>query len=159
MVDLERMSAICIANRIDNPQAVGGGASGKNEVQSFVSELSPTGASSLCRYITRKITLDQSATALKIIFSANRPDGSIIETYYKTQVAGSDQKFEELPWIAATGEVIPLTTENTSTFKDYEYLDESLTPFTLVAVKVVLKSQNSSKVPRIRDFRVIALAT
>ena len=159
MIDLERMSAICIANRIDNPQAVGGGASGKNEVKSYVSELSPTGASSLCRYITRKITLDQPATAMKIIFSANRPDGSIIETYYKTQVAGSDQKFEELPWIAATGQVIPLTTENTSTFKDYEYLDEGLTAFTLVAVKVVLKSQNSSKVPRIRDFRVIALAT
>lgn len=159
MIDLERMSAVCVANRIDNPQAVGGGASGKNEVRSFVSELSPTGASSLARYITRKITLDLNATALKIIFSANRPDGSTIETYFKTQVAGSDQKFEELPWIAATSQVIPLTTENTSTFKDYEFLNQSLTPFTLLAVKIVLKSQNSSRVPRIRDFRVIALAT
>ena len=159
MIDLERMSAICVANRIDNPQAVGGGASGKNEVVSYVSELSPTGASALCRYITRKITLDQGATALKIIFSANRPDGSIIETYYKVQAAGSDQKFEELPWIAATGQVIPLTTESPTVFKDYEYLNEGLTSFTSVAVKVVLKSQNSSKVPRVRDFRVIALAT
>lgn len=159
MVDLERMSAICVANRIDNPQTIGGGASGKNEVKDFVSELSPVGASALCRYITRKITLDQAATALKIIFSANRPDGSTIETYYKVQTPGSDQRFEELPWVAATGEVIPLTTENTTTFKDYEYLNEGLTPFTLLAVKVVLKSQNSSRVPRIRDFRVIALAT
>jgi hypothetical protein len=159
MIDLERLSAICIANRIDNPQAIGGGASGKNEVKDFVSELAPVGASSLARYITRKITLDQAATALKIIFSANRPDGSIIETYYKVQTPGSDQRFEELPWVAATGEVIPLTTENTTTFRDYEYLDEGLASFTLVAVKVVLKSQNSSKVPRIRDFRVIALAT
>ena len=159
MIDLERMSAICIANRIDNPQVVGGGASGKNEVKDYVSELAPVGASSLARYITRKITLDQAATALKIIFSANRPDGSILETYYKVQAPGSDQKFEELPWVVATGEVIPLTTENTTTFKDYEYLNEGLTPFTLVAIKVVLKSQNSSRVPRIRDFRVIALAT
>jgi hypothetical protein len=159
MVDLERMSAICVANRIDNPQTIGGGATGKNEVKDFVSELSPVGASSLCRYITRKITLDQAATALKIIFSANRPDGSTIETYYKVQTPGSDQRFEELPWVAATDQVIPLTTENISTFKDYEYLNEGLTPFTLLAVKVVLKSQNSSKVPRIRDFRVIALAT
>ena len=159
MIDLERMSAICIANRIDNPQAVGGGASGKNEVKDFVSELAPTGASSLARYITRKVTLDQAATALKIIFSANRPDGSVIETYYKVQTPGSDQRFEELPWIAATGQVIPLTTESPTVFRDYEYLNEGLTPFTLLAVKVVLKSQNSSRVPRIRDFRVIALAT
>ena len=159
MIDLERMSAICVANRIDNPQAIGGGASGKNEVKDFVSELAPTGASSLARYITRKITLDQAATAIKIIFSANRPDGSIIETYYKVQTPGSDQRFEELPWIAATGQVIPLTTESPTTFRDYEYLNQSLTPFTLLAVKVVLKSQNSSRVPRIRDFRVIALAT
>ena len=159
MIDLERMSAICVANRIDNPQAVGGGESGKNEVRSYVSELSPVGASSLCRYITRKITLDQAATAVKIIFGANRPDGSVIETYFKVQSPGSDQKFEELAWVLATSQVIPLTTENTTTFKDYEYLTAGLTPFTLVAVKIVLKSQNSSKVPRIRDFRVIALAT
>lgn len=159
MIDLERMSAFCIANRIDNPQVVGGGATGKNEVVNYVSETSPVGASSLCRYITRKITIDQPATALKIMFAANRPDGSVIETYYKIQAPGSDQRFQELPWIAATGQVIPLTTENATTFKDYEYLNEGLTAFTSVAVKVVLKSQNSSKVPRIRDFRVIALAT
>lgn len=159
MIDLERMSAICIANRIDNPQAVGGGTSGKNEVRNFVSELAPVGASALARYITRKITIDQPASALKIIFSANRPDGSIIETYYKIQSPGSDQQFDDLPWVAATGQVIPLTTESPTEFKDYEYLNEGLTPFTLLAVKVVLKSQNSSKVPRIRDFRVIALAT
>lgn len=159
MIDLERMSAICVANRIDNPQTIGGGASGKNEVRDYVSEFAPVGASALARYITRKITLDQSATAVKIIFSANRPDGSTIETYFKVQTPGSDQRFEELAWVQATSQVIPLTTENTTTFKDYEYMNEGLTPFTLVAVKIVLKSQNSSRVPRIRDFRVIALAT
>jgi hypothetical protein len=159
MIDLERMSAICVANRIDNPQAIGGGATGKNEVKDFVSELAPSGASALARYITRKITLNQAATALKIIFAANRPDGSTIETYYRIQTPGSDQRFEELPWIAATGQVIPLTTESPTIFRDYEYLNEGLTPFTLVSIKIVLKSQNSSKVPRIRDFRVIALAT
>ena len=159
MIDLERMSTFCIANRIDNPQLLSGTETGKNNVVNYVSELSPVGASALCRYITRKISIDQSATALKIIFSANRPDGTTIETYYKIQAPGSDQKFEELPWIAATGQVIPLTTESPTIFKDYEYLNEGLTAFTSVAVKIVLKSQNSSKVPRIRDFRVIALAT
>jgi hypothetical protein len=159
MIDMERMSAFCINNRIDNPQAIGGGQSGKNEVVNFVSEIAPTGASALSRYITRKITLDQDATAIKTIFAANRPDGSTIEVYYKIQSSGSDQKFEELPWIQATSQVIPLTTENASQFKDYEYLDEGLTAFTSVAIKIVMKSQNSSKVPRIRDLRVIALAT
>jgi hypothetical protein len=159
MIDMERMSAFCINNRIDNPQAVGGGQSGKNEVVNFVSEVAPTGASALSRYITRKITLDQDATAIKTIFAANRPDGSTIELYYKIQSSGSDQKFEELPWIQATSQVVPLTTEDARQFKDYEYMDEGLTAFTSVAIKIVIKSQNSSKVPRIRDLRVIALAT
>jgi hypothetical protein len=159
MIDMERMTAICVNNRVDNPQSVGSGQSGKNEVVNYVSEIAPTGASALCRYITRKITLDQDATAIKTIFAANRPDGSTIEVYYKIQSSGSDQKFEELPWIQATSQVVPLTTEDTRQFKDYEYLDEGLTAFTSVAIKIVIKSQNSSKVPRIRDLRVIALAT
>lgn len=158
MIDLERMSAFCIANRIDNPQAVGGGVSGKNEVVNFVNELSSVGCSALARYVTRKITIDLEATALKIMFGANRPSGSEIEVYYKIQSSGSDARFEDLPWVAATGLVIPTTTEDVNQFRDYEYLNASLTAFTTVAVKVVLKSTNSSKVPRIKDFRVIALA-
>lgn len=158
MIDLVRSSAICVMNRIDNPQAIGGGISGRNEVLNFVDETTATDCSALARYITKKISLKDPSTALKILFSGNRPNGSSIDVYYKTQAAGDDQPFDALPWIEATPESTPLTTEDTTKFEDYEYLDDSLSAFTYFAVKVVLRSQNSSKVPMIKDFRSIALA-
>lgn len=158
MIDLVRSSVVCVANRCDNPQAIGGGASDKNEVLDFVAETSTVDCSALARYITKKISLRDAATALKIMFAGNRPAGSTIEVYYKTQAAGDDAVFNDLPWVLATTEYVPLTTEDKTRFEDYEYLDESLAGFHYFAVKVVLKTTNSSKVPRIKDFRAIALA-
>ena len=158
MIDLARMSVFTINNRIDNPQSSTGTESGKNNVANFVDETDTQTCSSLARYITKKIALGSSSEALKIIFSANRPDGSVIEVYYKTQSAGDDTDFDDIPWVSATSENVPLTSEDTTRFEDYEYLNNGLTAFKYFAVKIVLKSQNSSKVPRVRDFRAIALA-
>ena len=45
-------------------------------------------------------------------------------------------------------------------FNDYEYtVDLSSAPFQTVAIKVVFRAQASTAVPRIKDFRVIALGT
>ena len=48
------------------------------------------------------------------------------------------------------------------TFREYEYLaggiGGTLPAFTTYQVKVVMKSRNSSRPPKIRDLRVIALA-
>jgi hypothetical protein len=158
MIDLARMSLFTVNNRIDNPQSSIGTESGKNNVINYVDETNTQTCSALARYITKKISLASTSEALKIIFSANRPDGSVIEVYYKTQSAGDDTDFDEIPWVPATTENVPLTSEDTTRFEDYEYLDNGLAAFKYFAVKIVLKSQNSSKVPRVRDFRAIALA-
>jgi hypothetical protein len=158
MIDLTRCSVITVNNRIDNPQAISGTESNSNTVLNFVDETNADDCSALARYITKKIALKESSEALKIIFAANRPDGSNIEVYYKTQSTGDDSVFDELPWISATPENVPLTNEDTSKFEDYEYLNEGMTAFKYFAVKIVMKSQNSSKVPRVKDFRAIALA-
>ena len=158
MIDLTRMSLVTVNNRIDNPQATTGIDSGKNRVVNFVDETDALDCSALARYITKKIALKDTSEALKIMFTGNRPDGSIIEVYYKTQAPGDDSNFDELPWVHATPENVPLTTEDATRFEDFEYLDDNLTAFKYFAVKIVMKSENSSKVPRVRDFRAIALA-
>ena len=160
MIDLERTSVHAIANRIDNPQVLNGTDSGKNNVDNFLAETAPTGGSALAKYITRKVTLAQSSVGLRIIFAANRPDGSDIEVYHKTQAAGDDAVFGGLNWVQATIDNAVSSTDDPREFRDHEYtVDLSSAPFQIVAVKVVFKSQDSTKVPRIKDFRVIALGT
>ena len=160
VIDLERTSIVTIANRIDNPQLFSGTESGKNNVVEFVAETESSGGSALAKYITRKITLAQESLGLRIVFAANRPDGSFIEVYYKTQEAGSETPFEDLNWTQAVIDDAVATTDDPTQFNDYEYTIDNITPnFTAFAVKIVFKSQSSNKVPRIKDFRTIALGT
>ena len=160
MIDLERCSVITVANRVDNPQTYSGTESGKNPVFDFVAETEPSGGSALSKYITRKITLANASIGLRVIFAANRPDGSFIDVYYKTQEAGAETPFEDIGWTLATIDDEVATTDNPVQFNDYEYTIDNITPnFTTFAVKVVFRSQSSNKVPRIKDFRAIALGT
>ena len=99
-------------------------------------------------------------SGLRVIFAANRPDGSEIEVYHKTQEAGADAPFGGLNWVQATIDTVVPSTDDPTQFNDYEYtVDLTSSPFQIVAIKVVFKSQSSTHVPRIKDFRVIALGT
>ena len=160
MLDLDRMSVFTISNRIDNPQVFGGSNTGQNPVLNYLAETAPTGGSALSKYITRKVTLAQSSIGLRVIFAGNRPNGSFIDVYYKTQEAGSDTAFETLNWTQANIDTVVPNVDDPTLFNDYEYtVDLSAAPFQTVAIKVVFRAQASTAVPRIKDFRVIALGT
>jgi hypothetical protein len=159
VIDLERVTVFTISNRIDNPQVRGGTDTSKNQVDNYVSELSPTGGSALSKYITKKITLSSAASSLQVVFGANRPDGALIEVYYKTAVTGSDTRIEDKAWLQMNPDSLVTTSENVREFKDYTYTVNDIGNYTVFLIKVVFKSTNSAKVPRIRDFRAIALGT
>lgn len=159
VIDLERVSVFAITNRIDNPQVRGGTDTSKNQVDNYVSELSPSGGSALSKYITKKITLNSAASSLQVVFGANRPDGALIEVYYKTAVTGSDTRIEDKAWTQMNPDSLVTTSENVREFKDYTYTVNDIGNYTVFLIKVVFKSTNAAKVPRIRDFRAIALGT
>ena len=157
VIDLERVSLVNINNRIDKPIASG---SGGNIVQNYLAETAAIGGSALVKYITKQITVDQNSQALRLMFAANRPSGSEIEVYYRTQESSSDVDFNTLAWTAATIDTAVSTTDDPTVFKDHEYTVDSISPnFTTFQVKIVFKSDQSTRVPRIKDFRGIALGT
>ena len=52
------------------------------------------------------------------------------------------------------------TTDDPVVFRDYQYTINNINPnFTTFQIKICLKSTQSTKVPRVKDFRVIALGT
>ena len=166
VIDLDRMSVITIANRIDNPDSTG--ASGFNDVDghgiSFVAETQSSGGSTLSKYITRKIELNEPADTLRIIVLANNPPQAGINLYYKVQTT-LDQNFDALPWIGhasianiGVSPVSPIKiSDNPNSFSEVEYNIDPPGSFTAFAVKISLTSTNSSKVPSLRNFRAIAL--
>ena len=160
VIDLERLSLVTIANRIDNPASTGVlGVS--NAVNAYVPETVAVGGSALAKYITRKVELNDPATALKIFVLANRPAAAGIALYYKVLAKGSDTNFESLPWILSTPDVAIPSTDDSSNFAEVEYtINEPQLgnlEYTAFAVKIVFTSSNSSAIPTIRDFRAIAV--
>jgi len=117
----------------------------------------------MSKHITIPINIIEPAVGLKVLLSANRPSGSNIDLYYRTLPVGSDDDIGTVNFTKVTPDTSIATDDNRDIFREYAYtiggLGGTLTPFTTFQLKVVFRSTNSSRVPRIKDLRAIALGT
>ena len=106
------------------------------------------------------INLDEPAVGLKVLTAVNRPANSTVELYYKFIESGSDTPLSDTSWTLATIDQAMPTDDDPDIFREYVYtIDPVDTVFATFQLKVVFKSTNSSNVPRLKDFRAIALST
>ena len=125
----------------------------------FVDEIAPKGSSSVNKYISKAIKLENPSNFFRIRLSTNCPSESNIVVYYKTNPVGSTQDLELVNWtITAPDAAIKKVQNGDGTFYDVDYSEENLVPFDSIAVKIVMQSTNSSAPPRIKDLRIIACA-
>lgn len=120
----------------------------------FKSEYAAIGGSTHSKYVTKKINFARPSEMLRIMFSAIIPDAAEVEIYYKTG-SGVAGDFIASRYYRA----IPSSyTKSDNEFTEVIASVENLEPFDSVMVKLVMKSINKAKAPRIKDFRVIAVA-
>jgi len=170
VVDLDRLSVATVANRIDNP--AGSASPGKNAVKNYVDETAARATSALSKYITKKIDLNDPASAIKIYLSVNRPSGSDLTLYYKILQKGSDAVFDDIGWTLADPDSAIPVSDNLQDYNEVQYnIDEfdlggvlqsgvitGNKEFSAFAIKLTFTSQNSSNVATVRDFRAIAIS-
>jgi hypothetical protein len=159
-IDLQRANLLAINNLIDNPDSAA--TSGFNVPLQFVAETDRAEGSSLAKHITIPITLAEPAVGIKIIFAANRPDGTNFKVYYRVVEAGADSNIKNKPWIEELIDVPMPTDQNPTKYREYRYTVGgeyigTIQPFTKYQVKIVMTSVSSSIIPRIKDMRTIAL--
>jgi hypothetical protein len=151
-----------------------GGGSGANVI--ITGETSSAGGPALARYITRRVTLSEGFDSgdLRVYMTAYKPAGSDIHVYAKLLSASDPGLFEEKPWVLLTQ--IDNTNFVSTSVGDYReityapgiggvannsvsYTSGSSTfdTFKTFAIKIVFTGTNSYDVPKVRDFRVIAL--
>ena len=159
IIDLQRSSFTGFENIIDNQDSVA--TAGFNVPLSFVDETHPNSGSSSCKHVTRPITLQADAVGLKIIFGANRPAAASFSVYYK--ISAGDEPLDNINWVEVDAEATVPSDDDRETFRQYEYLaggpGGALNTFNTFQVKIVMHTTNSSRIPSIKDLRVIALAT
>lgn len=121
----------------------------------FKNDYTPLGSSTYSKYVTKKIQLANPSTFLKIRFGATIPLDSDIEVFYKLGLVASSEDFSTVEYRVAK---FASQRANDGIFKDIEIDIPDLPEFDSLAVKIVFKSSNSTRVPQIRELRVIACA-
>jgi hypothetical protein len=120
----------------------------------FKSEYASIGGTTHSKYVTKKINFARPSEMLRIMFAAVIPNDADVEIYYKTG-AGVSGDFIASRYYKVTPSSY---TKSENEFTEVTANIENLEPFDSVMVKLVMKSINKGKIPRIKDFRVIAVA-
>jgi hypothetical protein len=124
--------------------------------EGYVDERAPVGGLNVAKYVTRQINLKNPSRFLKILFSANTPKQGEIDVYYRTLPVGSLTPLSEQNYVLISPVENLVKTDNPSLYSDVNYEIDDIPSFTAVAIKIVFRSTNSSKVPSIKDLRIIA---
>ena len=164
IIDTSRMSLITAASRLNEIDASGGVGS----LTPYHAMTASIGDNNNAIYVTKKITLAQSATAIQVLLDAVIQSEADIRVLYKTLRTDSAESFNDIDWIFFNSDGSPDSTvpisKTRGDFKEYKYLagknalgtGTELSEFIAFAVKIVFQGTNSSLPPLVKDFRTIA---
>ena len=163
-IDISRMGLIGIGSRINNIDS----SSDIGTLTPYHAMTSSSGDNNDGIYITKKIALAQSATAIQVIVDAVVMSEGDIKVLYKTLRTDSAEAFDDIDWTFFNTTGIPNSTvpvsKTRTDFKEYRYLagkdqlglGTELSEFIAFAIKIVMQGSNSSIPPVLKDFRTIA---
>ena len=108
------------------------------------------------RYIQKEVNLINPANELKIFFDSNIPAECNVSVYYKT---GTSKISDDIEWTLITPDEALKYSDNPEEFRTQKYTKEfgSSYEFDIFQVMIVLMSQTKTKVPKIKNYRAIAL--
>ena len=167
VIDMGRASLLTVSNRLNNIDT----SSDVYPTTDYVSSELTDGDQNSAIYITKQVTLENLATSLKVMFSAHRHATSEIKLMYKILGADESVDFQSLGYsYFNTDGSVDNTVQPSSDindFQDYMYtagitddgIGTPLPEFISFQIKIIMQGTNSSEPPRIKDLRVLALAT
>ena len=157
IIDMNRCSAALISNRVNDAGNNSGNGAYNNTAygRAYVAETAANGGSELNKYITKRIDLKNEASTLDVFISANKPSNANIDLYWKTLPAGSDLEFDAQPWTLDAAETT-IPDNDGGVYREAHYIISPSDNFGSFAIKIVLRTTDSSYVPSLKDFRAIA---
>jgi len=153
-----------------------GSGGGSGAVANYIGESEKAGGNATARYITRRVTLADGfdSADLRVYLTANKQSGTNIHVYYKVLSASDPSLFEDKSWQLMTQIGNPnYVSPNASDYRELlfapgtngipdnqiSYATETTVynTFRTFAVKIVMTSERTGLVPKIKDLRSIAL--
>jgi hypothetical protein len=164
VIDMQRMGMVAVQNRVNSINVSTDYYSQTTLDSSTVfsegykSKTAASGDANSAVYITRKISLSNASTSLKVMFDALVFSSANVDVYYKVLKSDDTTPFENLEWIAMTIDKSISESKGFIDFRERTYEVAGLEGFISFAVKLVMRATKSTEPPFIKDFRAIALA-
>ena len=162
VIDVSTIGALAIMNRINNIDngTVNPVGSGISAGEVYVPSTEPDGDNNVMVYVTRKVTLKNPATSLKVLADNFRPPNTELKFMFKILKNDEETPLDDLgfEFFNSTGVDDANTAVDGKNFKEYEYTADNLPEFSAFVVKIVGQSTNTSSVPLVSALRCLALA-
>ena len=167
VIDLDRSSTVLIGNRLDNIDS----SSDVYPTTEYAPSTEPDGDNNSAIYLTKAVSLENPATALRVFFSANKIDTSEIKVLFKILRTDDTSSLDELGYtfFNDTGlpDDIPPNSLGRDDLQEYSFsagikddgIGDALDEFISFQIKIVMQGTDAANPPRIKDLRAIALAT
>jgi hypothetical protein len=120
----------------------------------YVEDFAPVGAYNFANYITRTLSLTESADTIKIMFDANIVNKTDIKVYYRTWSGNVDLR--KIPYVDSGFSATSYVTEGK--FMERNIDISGIASFNNLSVKIVFKSTDPVSVPKIKNLRILALS-
>ena len=135
----------------------------------FSPETDSKNTSSLAKYLTKEISLVDSATSIDARLTVSVKEIENVKVFYKVKNASSQDNFEDISWkafnidgnpdsdqIATSSNSISGDFENQKVYQELKFSASNLTEFSSFAIKIVMNTDNPVYSPKIQDLRVVA---
>jgi len=135
----------------------------------FIEDTQSKNSSSIAKYVTKEITIENPATGIDVKTTVNVSDIGNLQLLYKIKKSSSQENFEDIEWvyfnesgnpdvdvIATSENSISGISEKQSSYQELSYSIDNLPEFSSFAIKIVMKSSNPAFVPKVQDLRVVA---
>jgi len=135
----------------------------------FISDKQSKNSSSIAKYVTKEIAIENPATAIDVRTTINTSDIQNIKVLYRIKKSSSQENFEDIEWeyfnetgipdtdiVASSENAISGITEKQSSYQELTYSVDNLPEFSSFAIKIVMKSSNPAFVPKVQDLRAVA---
>ena len=124
----------------------------------YRAETTPGGSSSISAYVSKELRFANLSTSFKLIFTYNKPTNADITLYYKISNSYDSVVHSTQSYIELVPDKDLISSDNKEKLYTANLHTLNLTSFNTLSIKIVYNSVDTNKFPRLRDFRVIALA-
>jgi hypothetical protein len=124
----------------------------------YLDEIAPMGSTSVSKYVSRPLQFVNISTGFKLFFTYNQPYNTNIDFYYRTSNSGIEGVNHKSLKYTKIDNIGTKSSNNKGGFFEGNTTVTGVDDYDIISVKIVFNSADSNKTPRLRDFRIVAVA-